>query len=400
MNPSASARATPGLLRLVAGVHLDQQRRRAAFLRHRRRDRVGQPRPVQRLDHVGQPHRVARLVGLQPADDVQLKPMLGAQLRELRRRLLHAVLAEHGLTGRQRRAHRLDRLGLAHRDQRHVLRPTARLDRRVRRSARAPDADCRRSPRIVTFGISVTDILLLLDDVRSQQLVDRPLDPATLVVAAIDRARQRDEVRIERPARPPWRRMASSMSHSRRFTVASSAASAASPGGASPPAPPARRAAAPARARRSPRRRRAQPFHLDLQDGDLVDQFAPGDRHQGSARIAVMPAPVCRGSRDAREHAVPVAASRLAEQPHRGIPGTILAPRAASASPARAARRPRPAAPSAPARCAIEVSDVTTRSRHCHHRGRVDERVRPGIKSSPSVSIRSPWRPSASCSSP
>ena len=48
---------------------------------------------------------------------------------KLRRRLLHAILAEHGLPGLQRRAHRFQRLGLGHRDQRDFLRLAAGADR-------------------------------------------------------------------------------------------------------------------------------------------------------------------------------------------------------------------------------------------------------------------------------
>ena len=101
----------------------------------------------------------------------------GAQRRELRRRLLHAVLAEHRLAGRQRRAHRLDRLGLRHRDQRHILRLAARLDRRVgdavahpaqivgdRRASGGAMTSAMRRASLLTVEALDTGILLLLDD--------------------------------------------------------------------------------------------------------------------------------------------------------------------------------------------------------------------------------------------
>ena len=75
---------------------------------------------VDRMDRVEQRDRFLRLVGLQRPDQVQRDPVMGgAQRRPFRLRLLHAVLAEHALAGRN---HRLDRLrpeGLRDRDQRH-----------------------------------------------------------------------------------------------------------------------------------------------------------------------------------------------------------------------------------------------------------------------------------------
>ncbi len=81
-------------------------------LRDRRLDRVSQFRPVERLDHVGDPHRVPRLVGLQPADDVQTKIVFAAAVPEIAGRLLHAVLAEHHLSSGQGSNDRLGRFGL------------------------------------------------------------------------------------------------------------------------------------------------------------------------------------------------------------------------------------------------------------------------------------------------
>ncbi len=61
------------------------------------------------MNGVEQRHRLLRLVGLQRADQVQRDAVvLGQQRRPFGLGLLHAVFAEHALTGRD---HRLDRLG-------------------------------------------------------------------------------------------------------------------------------------------------------------------------------------------------------------------------------------------------------------------------------------------------
>ena len=68
---SASSRATP----LFCGSSPVLTSTSSVGVRPSRCDRggdgVGEPRAVERLDHVGEAHRVARLVGLQPADEVQ-----------------------------------------------------------------------------------------------------------------------------------------------------------------------------------------------------------------------------------------------------------------------------------------------------------------------------------------
>ena len=84
---------------------------------------VRQPRPVDALDHVEERDRVRDLVGLQWSDQVQgeIGKFL-AQLRVFCLRLLHTVLAEDAMAGRQRLAHGRRRMGLADRDERHALR--------------------------------------------------------------------------------------------------------------------------------------------------------------------------------------------------------------------------------------------------------------------------------------
>ncbi len=119
-----------GFLRLVADVHLDEKKRRPSLPRHRLRERLGEPRPVEALDRVGEPHREPRLVRLQAADQVQPElGVSGAESGEFLRRLLHPVLAEMDLAGRECREHRRLLLGLRDRNQCDVLRPAARGER-------------------------------------------------------------------------------------------------------------------------------------------------------------------------------------------------------------------------------------------------------------------------------
>ena len=117
-----------GLLRLITGIHFDEQRRRAAFPGDCRFDGISQPRPIQRLNHVRQTYRIARLVRLQAADDVQREAVVSPKLRKLRHSLLQAVFAENRLTGFQCGQHRRDRLGLGHRDERDICGIAASLD--------------------------------------------------------------------------------------------------------------------------------------------------------------------------------------------------------------------------------------------------------------------------------
>ena len=62
-----------GLLRLGAGVDLDEQQRPAALLGDLLGQRLAQARPVDRMDGVEQRHRLLGLVRLQRPDHVQLK---------------------------------------------------------------------------------------------------------------------------------------------------------------------------------------------------------------------------------------------------------------------------------------------------------------------------------------
>ncbi len=125
-----------GLLLLLAGIDLHEDRQTPALLRHLLRQRLGQLGPVDALNDVEQRHRFLRLVGLQRADQVQfeIRPYR-LQRRELALRLLHAVLAEHALAGPQQRLDLVRAMGLGHRHQGHRRRLVA-----PRRAAGGGDA--------------------------------------------------------------------------------------------------------------------------------------------------------------------------------------------------------------------------------------------------------------------
>ena len=130
MNWSASARGTPAFCVSSPTFTCTSRLGERPSSWRRRDDRVGQARPVEALDHVGQPHRVARLVGLQPADQVQSHIRVGVpQLRELARGFLDPVLAEMALPGGQRGLDRLGGVGLGDGDQRDRVGRAARAGR-------------------------------------------------------------------------------------------------------------------------------------------------------------------------------------------------------------------------------------------------------------------------------
>ena len=89
-----------GLLRLLAGVDLDEQLQALALLGHLLGDGLGDLGPVDGVDGVEQRDRLLGLVGLQRADQVQLDAGIAlAQRRPLGLGLLHAVLAEDAMAG-------------------------------------------------------------------------------------------------------------------------------------------------------------------------------------------------------------------------------------------------------------------------------------------------------------
>ena len=106
------------LLRLVPGVHLDQELRCAPDPLDLLGERGGQREPVEPVDHVEQLHGLARLVRLQRSDEVKLDIREArAERRPFRLRFLHVVLAEHPLPGLQRRQDPLGGNRLRHGDQ-------------------------------------------------------------------------------------------------------------------------------------------------------------------------------------------------------------------------------------------------------------------------------------------
>ena len=133
------------LLRLLAGVDLDEAGRATPLARHLAGERLGELRPVERLDHIEQRDHVLDLVGLDRPDHVQLEVRPGgAGARPARLGLLHVVLAEHALAGGERGPDPLLGLRLADRDQGHrrgrpVDRARSRLDARAHRAQVAFD---------------------------------------------------------------------------------------------------------------------------------------------------------------------------------------------------------------------------------------------------------------------
>ena len=106
------------LLRLLAGVDLDEAGRPLAGALHLLGEGRGQPLAVDRLDDVEQGHGVARLVGLQRPDQVQLEiGIFRLERGEFLLGLLHAVLAEHALADLEQLAHALGAVGLGDGDQ-------------------------------------------------------------------------------------------------------------------------------------------------------------------------------------------------------------------------------------------------------------------------------------------
>ncbi len=131
-----SAMAQPPFCSSCSDIDLNEARHAPVRFRHRLAQRLDQAGPVQRMDRIEQRHGIVRLVRLQLAD--QMQPHIGigvAQGRPFALCLLHAVLAEMALPRRQQRLDRVRRMGLADRDQRHVVRIAARDFRHARDAA-------------------------------------------------------------------------------------------------------------------------------------------------------------------------------------------------------------------------------------------------------------------------
>ena len=130
------------LLRLGAGVDLDQQARPAPLSCHLLGERAGDLVAVDGVDGVEQGDGILRLVGLQRADQVQLDSRrFQAQRRPFAHRLLHPVLAEDPLAAGDHRPDRRGVEGLRDGDQAHRAgRPSGH---RFRRGDAAADfAEC------------------------------------------------------------------------------------------------------------------------------------------------------------------------------------------------------------------------------------------------------------------
>ena len=110
------------LLRLIPRIYLHQQIGPAAFLGHGIGNGLGQLGPIQRFDHIRDPHGIPRLIALQAADDMKLKPrMAGAQPRKFLRRFLDPVFAKHHLPSGEGCFHRFHRVGLGNGHQGHGI---------------------------------------------------------------------------------------------------------------------------------------------------------------------------------------------------------------------------------------------------------------------------------------
>ncbi len=127
------ARRDPGLLRLLAGVDLNEEPRGAALTGDLGGERPGDFRTVHRLDDIEQGDRFFRLVGLERADEVEF--YVGPARLEggpFRLSLLHPVLAEPAVAGLKERDDRFRGMGLGDSDDAcRILRPAGLPRRRL-----------------------------------------------------------------------------------------------------------------------------------------------------------------------------------------------------------------------------------------------------------------------------
>ena len=124
-----------GLLRLLASIDLHEEARALARSGHFLGESAGELRAIDRLDHVEQRDRLAHFVGLKRPDEMKLDVgMALLQQRPFGMRLLHAILAEHALTGGDRFLDHIGRHGLGHGDELDGSRNRARRRSRRERS--------------------------------------------------------------------------------------------------------------------------------------------------------------------------------------------------------------------------------------------------------------------------
>lgn len=115
------ARQHPGLLGLFARVDLNEAAARRARAVEFAGQMLGQFLPVEGLNHIEQRDGIAHLVGLQRPHKVKFEIIESfPPCRPMGLGLLHAVLAEHPLAGRQRGSDAFIGLGLADGHQRDV----------------------------------------------------------------------------------------------------------------------------------------------------------------------------------------------------------------------------------------------------------------------------------------
>jgi hypothetical protein len=119
MKASATTGSTPAFGGSSPRFHLDETAEPAARALELAGERIGKLRAIHGLDHVKKRHRLLHLVGLQRDDQVQCQVrMCGSERGIFRLRLLHAVLAEHALTRRERARDGVGIVSLADRNQR------------------------------------------------------------------------------------------------------------------------------------------------------------------------------------------------------------------------------------------------------------------------------------------
>jgi hypothetical protein len=131
-------RQDSGLLRFLAGVHLDEQIVPALQPRHLRGQRVRDLVAVDAVDHIKQRDGIGRLVRLQRSD--QVEPGSGELLPQrppFGHRLLNAVLAEITVAGLKERPDNVCGEGLGDDDKPDA----ARIALRLARSALDPSSD-------------------------------------------------------------------------------------------------------------------------------------------------------------------------------------------------------------------------------------------------------------------
>src|SRR6516165_9932089 len=122
------------LLRLGAGIDFGEEERTPPLLGDLLAERLGEARPIERMDRIEQAHRLLGLVRLQRTDEMQFDAgMPGEQRRPFRCSLLHAVLAEYTLTGRDYRFDcvRGERLGDGYQRSLTGSRPASRQARAI-----------------------------------------------------------------------------------------------------------------------------------------------------------------------------------------------------------------------------------------------------------------------------